>query len=771
MLKMLKAALNKPTAEQKGQVLVSVLIFLFLGSLLVLPLLTFTTTGVKTGLVYEKKTDELYAADAGIEDATWQIKYDYLETTFTNPAYSPYDFTTDWTYSPSENVNGIGANVTIENVWIPKNIPVPSEAGARAIVEAEKLIVTSANGTSGYVIRLTYYPEAGENLMVESLGVWLPRGFSYVEGSSNLESLAESITVEPHAGNRAVLWSFTSVPFNDFPGVNPLVSPRTTEVTFQFTSSQPGFEPDAVAWITTSGVSDILFSWEANVRVYKLTSRTGGTTIEAYMAKSEARLLRSGIAGDYKATGNSLMIDTNGEGYYRETLLAESSATVNDIPIDATVRVAYLYWSAWRSGVIFSDTSDNFSSWNNGAAWSISSGEFRGHYNSGGEAARYLSLKSSLDLSSYAPGTVKVIWNQDEGGTLESTDMLYFAFSSNNGTSWSGDILAFQNDNPPESFNYTIPDIYLTNGFQMRFYILGFAESGEYCYLDNITVTTSAMIPDTSVAFKIDGNQVFFSDNGTPQQGAQELIASSSQVMTNYLGSDDPSGFSYVCFKDVTALVKAFSVKAPDPAVNHPGNAIYTVGGVAGDPAIEGETEYQLAYAGWSLVIVYSSGETKGHALYLYDTFIHSDGGGTNVDFDNDGQPGGTISGFIVPEPIEGEVDAAKLTVFVGEGDVKYTGDYLSFNGSKLWDGTNTTGNSQSNPNNVWNSKSLGMTADGVDIDTFQVTWASGLLQQGDTSSQIDVPTPIDEWNLVYIILSFRSQPRAGGALSYLIGG
>jgi hypothetical protein len=764
MIRMKMSTLSRRPPQQRGQALVLILIFLSLGSLLILPLLGFTTAGLKTTLVYEKKTAELYAADAGVQDAMWQIKYDYLDAMLTNPSYNPFDFTTPFTYSLPDNVNANGVSVTVQNYWIPKDIATPSAALAAGIVEAEKLIVTTSNGTSSYNIKITYYPEGGEDLRVTRLGIWLPHGFSYVSGSSNLEGLTTNTTVEAYKGGQAVLWDFNSLPFNSFPGVNPLGSPKTADVTFRFVSSQPEVEPDTVAWISTSGVADVPFSWNSDCKVYKIASRAGSTAVETYMAKTDTRLLRSGIAGDYRATGNSLMRDVDGEGYYREKLDSSSSATINDIPTDATVRAAYLYWSAWLNGVMFLDTSDNFSNWNNGAAWSIQSGKFGGHYISGGEASKYLTLQHSLDLSSYPPGSVNVMWNQDEGGNLESSDKLYFAFSSDNGSSWSSNFLAFQDDNPSDPFTYTIPGTYLTNGFQIRFYLSGFLESGEYAYLDNITITTTTMSPDTSVVFKIDGQQVFFSSNGTPQQGAGELDASSSQVMNNDLG-----GYSYVCFKEVTALVKSFSAKAADPAVNHPGNATYLVGSVDGSPAVVQTSEYQLAYAGWSLVIVYSSAESKGHALYLFDTFIHSEGGGTNVDFDNDGQPGGTISGFIVPDAIEGEVNAVNLTVFVGEGDVKYTGDYLQFNGTKLWDSTNTTGNSAGSPNNVWNSKSLGMTADGVDIDTFHVPWTSGLIHTGDTSAQIDVPSSLDQWNLMYIILSIRSEPKTGGNLNYLI--
>jgi hypothetical protein len=42
-------------------------------------------------------------------------------------------------------------------------------------------------------------------------------------------------------------------------------------------------------------------------------------------------------------------------------------------------------------------------------------------------------------------------------------------------------------------------------------------------------------------------------------------------------------------------------------------------------------------------------------------------------------------------------------------------------------------------------------------------------LEAGDTSAQIDLPTDVDNWNIMYIILSFRSETTTGGSMSYLI--
>ena len=110
-----------------------------------------------------------------------------------------------------------------------------------------------------------------------------------------------------------------------------------------------------------------------------------------------------------------------------------------------------------------------------------------------------------------------------------------------------------------------------------------------------------------------------------------------------------------------------------------------------------------------------------------------------------------------------GEVNAAKITAFVGEGDVWYGGDYLQFNGSKLDDGTS------GGTNNVWNGESAGMSAEGVDVDTFYIPWSSGLLEPGDTAAEINIWTDNDIWNLSYIILSFRSESSTGGRLGFIV--
>lgn len=245
----------------------------------------------------------------------------------------------------------------------------------------------------------------------------------------------------------------------------------------------------------TIGVSDVPISWDVDTRVYRITSTAGNTEIEAYSAKCELRKMGAAIAGDYRAVGNSLMIDTDGDWYdIRDELLSESDVEVADIPSNADVIAAYLYWSGWfaegTAVPVFEDDCSNFGEWISGSCWNIDSGHFRSHYSSGAEDTRYLTLKNSLDLSSYASGTVKVSWDQWEEGSLESSDALKFQFSGDGGNSWSSMITAFSNDigSAPEYFSYTVPDEYLTDDFKFRFYLQDFAGSGEYAYVDNSIV-------------------------------------------------------------------------------------------------------------------------------------------------------------------------------------------------------------------------------------------------------------------------------------------
>jgi len=98
--------MKRATKQEEGNVLILVLVLLVVGGLILTPLLGLMSTGLMAGQVYEKKTAELYAADAGVEHAIWKIKYD-------PPDSYPYEYPEPLTVN-DKSVNVIIAREDID---------------------------------------------------------------------------------------------------------------------------------------------------------------------------------------------------------------------------------------------------------------------------------------------------------------------------------------------------------------------------------------------------------------------------------------------------------------------------------------------------------------------------------------------------------------------------------------------------------------------------------------------------------------------------------
>jgi len=787
MAKLRKMLTHRGKNESGQGALAIVLMLLMLGAIILTPLLVFMNTGLKAGQVYESKVQEFYAADAGVEDGLWLIKYDQLDDKFTSPtSYDPYDYDTNYSYLLPNDINNENVTVNIANVWVP-TADTPDDPGS--IIESGRLIVTGSgitlDGETGYQVKISYYYQDddphGTVLNIHEVGVWLSGGFDYVDsGLGSLDNYTFSRV--SHCGGKAIVWDVNQL-FNDVPD-----APCPVVRTFDFQFTGPAAQnPQVVSWITTTGVTAVPLSWDADVKPYKIESTAGGTTAEAYVIKNELRLQGEAIPGDYCAVGATLMTATGGpisNSRYRDVLFRESSATVQSsepetpgyIPPNAHVKAAFLYWSGWIEeapvgGLVIwgvedcSDFVTPIMDWTAGSVWDTSSGWFRGTAYNKPTPGRYLTMSESIDLSAYAGQTLEVFWQQDEDGWLEDTDRLYFAFSADGGSTWCDDIEAFRNDNPESPFAYTIPDAYLTNNFKMRFHLDGFNERGwlsgtEYCYIDNIGISVAQpLVEDAKV------NRVLFNDIPITANVSDCQVA-----LTTDSGAQ--GSWSYSCFEDVTNLElgEGSVVKElieEEMSSSGSGSLTFTLGHVLeGDsyslypsgstdyplatPALSTATKYQWTYAGWSLIVIYSSPGTRGHQLYLFDDF-HYVGQHQTLDF--------PISGFLAPDDTSG----SHLTYFVGEGDDHYTGDYIEINGNSL-----------SGPDNPWNNifNSYSNTIpdstfkSGIDIDTFDM---SAYIDPDSTSSDVELGTGVEIYNLIYIILSFRSDITTGGTVSYLI--
>lgn len=107
----MKTIMKRAIRNEKGSVLPLVLVLLVVGGLVLAPLLGLMSTGLVSGQVYERKTDELYAADAGVEDAVWKIQSQVDEVYYLYCGQGNHT----WSYNIS-NVNDKAVAVTIEYV-------------------------------------------------------------------------------------------------------------------------------------------------------------------------------------------------------------------------------------------------------------------------------------------------------------------------------------------------------------------------------------------------------------------------------------------------------------------------------------------------------------------------------------------------------------------------------------------------------------------------------------------------------------------------------
>jgi Tfp pilus assembly protein PilX len=745
---------------EKGQAFLLVLILLLVGTLIISSTLAFIGASIKTNGPYLSNTNDLYAAESGVQDGENNVLNQTdqgLNTLFqTTPAttFSQYDYTDSWSYNMPNSVNGdYPVAVTVKNTWVPliddKNPtwiptvsqpsppdqnPQPSQIMASNIINNTNLVVSGvANVASkSYTVTINYLDSTPSTpLPIISIGVWFPQGYTF--NADITPKFYSTEQVVRSVGNEAVIWSFPSN--TTFSSLQTSMGQHgnSISITFSYAASASLTTniPAALSWVNCGNdmgntVFPYDYTWDANVRVYDITSLAGHTQIEATVPTSGVRAIGSAISGDYVATGGSLRDNVDSAGY-RWTLVPSSSSTVSSIPTGSSVEAAYLYWSGWVQG----NSNPNVSTtadYDNTVTFSIgSSGTINETVPS---SDVYNSAVFQPDILWYAPvrsgrsGTITI-----NGSTVTATgpQPANFNNQSSNEFGTYADVIAGSNYISLDGTN----NWYLAQNVNSNTQLTLSANSG-------INTTGN---PDTYSVF---------------------------------------DGYYYACKIDVTDTVKDYSnganLTGQSPIYGN-GDGNYTVGGVYSDNASvmhPGQSIGDSSFGGWSLVIIYANSSTTGHQLYLYDEMesISSTSGNNYI----------PITGFIVPpqgsEP--NNTDAVKLTTFIGEGDKQIIGDYVAFINQVgtqyfLWDGvTDDTNDTQASPKDAFNSESLGLNAPGIDLDTYHILWAGNYwantyISAGDSKATIDLYTQGDGIVSVYVIASFRSTVTSGGAISYLI--
>jgi hypothetical protein len=283
---MMKRTTNKLITDEKGQVMILVLILLVLGALIIAPLMGFMSTGIMAGQTIEERVEEVYAADAGIEDALHKMLSGYEslpETVGENLTYSIAD------------VNDKDVEVVVE---LEEDV----ESFLEGLLEKDAGVHADWAASSGDPVNGTYeitviYSGLAENKKINGVGAWL-RGVNYDIIRDEFENPIFSETgmtfdypnftfeVRPYGGGTAFIWEWTG--FNR-PVFNPDAPDNEKSLTFQFTPADdlPDFY---FSWLVGGSMDIGVIPEDVIIEVWKVTatatSATGKETeVTAYVSR------------------------------------------------------------------------------------------------------------------------------------------------------------------------------------------------------------------------------------------------------------------------------------------------------------------------------------------------------------------------------------------------------------------------------------------------------------------------------------------------------
>jgi hypothetical protein len=356
--------------KEAGQALPMALILLFVGAMVTVVILDLATTNLKATEVIDQKTRNLYAADAGIDDGLWKVRYNYLpdslagewdETTYDQDPYTYVMYDSD---NPEDTIpiNDRNVEIEIKPIWVLAGLEEPSLEQGRT---PDDRLLTYGNIIGDGIYEVSIFQDGSlDPLEIQRIGCWLPPGFEYVDGSSNLEQGAGQPyycvpDISSHNGGTAITWYYAGIDYDDLPGQG---SKRIVDFEFTPQDMTPEVSTDAFCWTRTSR-NDVRLSWDTAKKIFEITSTAPSdsekqTTIVSHSVRKEFQALGGAINGDYEATGITLMRDADYYDYWnmRERLYKETTASMpppphpptDPIPDNATVERIFLYWSGWK---------------------------------------------------------------------------------------------------------------------------------------------------------------------------------------------------------------------------------------------------------------------------------------------------------------------------------------------------------------------------------------------------------------------------------------
>ena len=263
--------MEKLARDEKGYALILVLILFLVGSLIIAPLLAFMSTGLKTGMVYERKTEELYAADAGVEYALWQVINNDDAT---------------GTYQLTVNEKVVNVDIVLEETIEDFLYDLLGKTFRK---HSDWAVVNEVVGEGTYSFSIAYNGAAATK-HIWGIGAWL-QGDYQLEGSPSgitVDYPADVFTVSPYKGGTAFKWQWKNQAGSPlFVKTEP---PDTKTHTF-------GFKPEIIppfhfSWVDTGSKDMGSITSDVTFAVWKVTATandpdTGkGTEVISYVRQA-----------------------------------------------------------------------------------------------------------------------------------------------------------------------------------------------------------------------------------------------------------------------------------------------------------------------------------------------------------------------------------------------------------------------------------------------------------------------------------------------------
>jgi len=265
-MKLLKE-INK---KESGQAFILVLILLLVGGLIIVPLLGFMSTGLIAGQMHEEKMNEVFAADAGIEDTIWKIR---------NDVSLPANVGDTVTYSINSinSINAVNVTITKEDDTLSFLIDLLNRNFSG--VHSDWFQVTE--NLSGGTYTITVTDLNSNNKFLDTVGAWIEGTYS-INGTASISGTCTlggtpTFNQQPFEEGTAFIWSWAGPnrpKFNIGQYLTLAFNIIPTEVT--------GFHFSFAA----AGSADIGVTYPASTYgVYKVTATADSTKVVSYIAR------------------------------------------------------------------------------------------------------------------------------------------------------------------------------------------------------------------------------------------------------------------------------------------------------------------------------------------------------------------------------------------------------------------------------------------------------------------------------------------------------